>query len=118
MVMARYDRNYIGERRTRSVGIKLTPTERQEFETAANALGVPLSAYMRDLCVKRSPTAAAPALRRSPQNKALLNELSAIGNNVNQLAKHANTVDELPALPVLLAAMEAVKKAMAHVLEL
>ena len=36
--MARYSRDYIGERRTCSVGIKLTPTEKLEFEAAARAL--------------------------------------------------------------------------------
>src|SRR5208282_3391455 len=93
--MARYERTYAGEHRTRSVGVKLTPTERAELETAATAEGVPLSAYVRDLCLRRQPTVVA-ATRRNPEAKALLFELSAIGNNLNQLARRANIHDELP----------------------
>jgi hypothetical protein len=115
--VARYVRNYIGERRTCSVGIKLTPTERLEFEAAANALGMTLSVYLRDLCAKRSANVAS-VIRRSPEAKAIMRELSAIGNNINQLAKHANTVDEMPSRAVLLTAIDRLKEAMAHILEL
>jgi hypothetical protein len=94
----------------------LTPTERLEFEAAAKALDVSLSTYLRDLVAKRLP--AVGAGRRSPEAKAIMQELSAIGNNINQLARHANTVDEMPARAVLLTAMDRLKKAMAHVLDL
>jgi uncharacterized protein (DUF1778 family) len=114
--MARYQKNYVGERRTRSLGIKLTPNERAEFEAAAEATGVPLSTYVRDLALKRAATVGAP--RRNPQAKALLRELSAIGNNINQLARHANTRNELPTLLVLKAAMTTLREAMARVIEL
>src|SRR5277367_1647962 len=94
-LMARYEQSYVGERRTSSIGVKLTPTERTKLETAADAVGVPLSTYVRELCIRRSPQAVA-AIRRNPEAKALLNELNAIGNNINQIAKYANTHGELP----------------------
>ena len=117
--MARYSRDYIGERRTCSIGIKLTPTEKQEFEAAAQALDVPLSTYLRDLCAQRkAKTTSTPATRRNPEAKAIMRELSAIGNNINQLAKHANTLDEMPSQAVLLTAIDRLKEAMAHILDL
>jgi len=115
--MARYEQNYEGERRTRSIGIKLTPTERAEFEAAAEEIGVPLSAYVRELAIKRSPQVAG-MVRRNPQAKALLREISAIGNNINQLARHANAQNELPSLSVLKTATAALRDALAHILEL
>jgi hypothetical protein len=115
--VARYSRDYIGERRTCSVGIKLTPTEKLEFEAAAQALDVSLSTYLRDLCANRTPGIGA-ASRRNPEAKAIMRELSAIGNNINQLAKHANTVDEMPSQAALLTAIDRLKEAMAHILEL
>ncbi len=115
--MARYSRDYIGERRTCSVGIKLTPTEKLEFEAAASALDVSLSTYLRDLCAERSAKMS-PATRRNPEARAIMRELSAIGNNINQLAKHANTVDEMPSQAALLTAIDRLKEAMAHILDL
>lgn len=115
--MARYERSFTGEHRTRSVGIKLTPSERAELEAAAQKHGTRLSDYVRELCLrKRAPVVA--ATRRNPEAKALLYELNAIGNNLNQLARKANIHDELPERNDLKAALEAVKRAMARVLDL
>lgn len=115
--MARYERTFVGEHRTRSLGVKLTPSERAELEAAAVAEGVPLSTYVRELCLRRSPTVVA-ATRRNPEAKALMFELSAIGNNLNQLARRANIHDELPERADLKAALDALKVVMARVLAL
>jgi hypothetical protein len=115
--MARYERTYVGEHRTRSLGVKLTPSERAELEAAATAEGVPLSAYVRELCLRRPPTVVA-ATRRNPEAKALMFELSAIGNNLNQLARRANIHDALPERDELDATLAALKKAIARVLDL
>lgn len=115
--MARYERSFSGEHRTRSVGIKLTPTERAELEAAAAEHGTRLSDYVRELCLRR-PAPVVAATRRNPEAKALLFELNAIGNNLNQLVRKAHIHDELPARADLKAALEAIKKAMARVLEL
>jgi hypothetical protein len=115
--MARYEQTYAGEHRTRSLGVKLTPSERAELEAAAAAEGVPLSAYVRQLCLRRQSTVVA-ATRRNPEAKALMFELSSIGNNLNQLARKANIHDELPDRADLKDALEALKTVMAHVLAL
>jgi hypothetical protein len=115
--MARYEGSFTGEYRTRSVGIKLTPTERKELESAAAEQGARLSDYVRELCLKREAPVVA-ATRRNPDAKALLFELSAIGNNLNQLARRANIHDEMPDRFDLEAALKALKAAMARVLAL
>jgi hypothetical protein len=93
--MSRYDRAYTGERRTEFVGLHLTPTERAELEDAAARQGAPtLSTYARELLFRRSAAAVA-ATRRNPEAAALIRELSAIGNNLNQLMRHANSTGEL-----------------------
>jgi hypothetical protein len=56
--------------------------------------------------------------RRNPQAKRLLHELSAIGNNLNQLARVANTKRQAPQEGELRAAIEVLKAAMARVLSL
>lgn len=115
--MARYERSFTGEHRSRSVGIKLTPTERAELEAAAQEHGARLSDYVRELCLRKQAPVVA-ATRRNPDAKALLFELSAIGNNLNQLVRKAHVHDELPARDDLKAVLEAIKRAMAKVLEL
>lgn len=115
--MARYERTYTGEHRTRLIGIKLTPSEHGELAAAADADGVPISAYVRDLCLRRPATVVA-ATRRNPEAKALLYELNAIGNNLNQLARRANIHDAMPDRADLDAALEMLKRVMAHVLAL
>ena len=115
--MARYERSFSGEHRTRSVGIKLTPTERAELEAAASEHGARLSDYIRELCLRKQAPVVA-STRRNPDAKALLFELSAIGNNLNQLVRKAHIHDELQARDDLKAVVEAVKRAMAKVLDL
>jgi Mobilization protein NikA len=99
--MARYERTYSGERRTAPLRVQLTPSERAELEEAAAGQGAPnLSTFARELLFQRSAAVVA-GTRRNPQAKALLAEINAIGNNVNQLARQANTTGELPALDEL-----------------
>jgi Bacterial mobilisation protein (MobC) len=115
--MARYGRGYAGEYRTRSIGIKLTPAERRELESAAKARGAPLSEYVRDLCLRRSAAASART-GRNPEAKALADQLSRIGNNLNQLARIANTKGATPHLYELRMVTGMVKAALRQVLDL
>jgi len=92
--MARYERTYEGERRTVHLGVQLTPSEQAELKTAAEQQGATLSAYVRELCLRRSQAVVA-ATRRNPEAKALADELRAIGINLNQLARYANTTGDL-----------------------
>jgi hypothetical protein len=115
--MARYGRTYAGEYRTRSIGIKLTPAERAELESAAKARGAGLSEYVRDLCLRRSAALAA-GTSRNPEAKALADQLSRIGNNLNQLARIANTRGATPHLHELRMVTGMVKAALQRVIEL
>ena len=115
--MARYERSFTGEHRTSSLGIKLTPTERAGLEAAAGEQGLRLSDYVRRLCL-RGEVPEAPTARRNPDAKALLFELSAIGNNLNQLARRANIHDAMPEREDLKSVIDALKGAMARVLAL
>ena len=100
--MPRYERSYSGEKRTSLLGVQLTPSERRELEDAAEGQGAPnLSTYTRELLFRRSAAVVA-ATRRNPEARAVMEaldgaaaELNAIGNNLNQIAKHLNTTGEL-----------------------
>jgi hypothetical protein len=61
---------------------------------------------------------ASGGARRNPEAKRLMYELSAIGNNLNQLARVANTVHAAPQEHELKAMIEILKAAMARVLAL
>jgi hypothetical protein len=117
--MARHRKTYTGERRTVHLGVQLTPTERAELEFAAAQAGARLSQYVRELCLRRSADATTVGgARRNPEAKRLMFELSAIGNNLNQLARVANTTRTAPQEAELRAAIEVLKATMAHVLAL
>jgi Bacterial mobilisation protein (MobC) len=130
--MARYDKRYAGERRTYGLHLKLTPEERAALADAAKGQGAPtLSAYARELLFRRSAAVVA-ATRRNPEAAALLRELrtnglelSASGNNLNQIARVLNTTGELrdwrelrDAIEDFRAAAKAIKQASARVLDL
>jgi hypothetical protein len=117
--MARHQKTYTGERRTVHLGVQLTPTERAELDAAAAAAGTGLGQYVRELCLRRSPTPAMEAgARRNPEAKRLMNELSWIGNNLNQIARVANTSRTALQLDELKRTIEVLKATMAHVLSL
>jgi hypothetical protein len=117
--MARHKKTYTGERRTVHLGVQLTPSERAELEAAAAEAGTGLSQYVRELCLRRAPeSATVGGARRNPEAKRLMYELSAIGNNLNQLARVANTVHAAPQEHELKAMIEILKAAMARVLAL
>jgi Bacterial mobilisation protein (MobC) len=116
--MARHRKTYTGERRTVHLGVQLTPSERAELELAAQA-GARLSQYVRELCLRQSGTPETVAgVRRNPEAKRLMGELSAIGNNLNQLARIANTNHAAPQLDELRRVTELLKATMVHVLSL
>jgi len=99
--------------------VQLTPTERAELELAAAEAGARLSQYVRELCLRRSATPETVAgVRRNPEAKRLMHELSAIGNNLNQLARVANTNRAAPQLDELKRVTEILKATMIHVLSL
>jgi hypothetical protein len=117
--MARHRKTYTGERRTVHLGVQLTPSERADLSMAAEKAGASLSQYVRELCLRRSATASTEGgARRNPEAKRVLYELGEIGNNLNQLARVANTVHAAPQHEELKAAIEVLKATVAHVLSL
>jgi uncharacterized protein (DUF1778 family) len=117
--MPRYRREYTGERRTTSVNFQLTPSERALIEEAATNAGARLSEYVRELCLRRSTAASVVAgARRNPEARALVRELTAIGNNLNQLTRLANTVQAIPHLHELHLTTGLLKAALARAIAL
>lgn len=115
--MGRYARNDASERRTAFLGIQLTPAEQAELKSAAARQGATPSAYAREMLFRRSAAIVA-ATRRNPEAAALMRELSAIGNNLNQLAHRANAAGYIRSEDDLLAILELHKRAIARVLDL
>ena len=94
--MARPSATDASERRTAALRSWVTPEEKNRLEAAAAREGRPLSEYVRQLCLRRGGRAPVVAgVRRNPAAKALADELRAIGNNINQLARVANRTGEL-----------------------
>jgi hypothetical protein len=115
--VARYTDDFSGEHRTSAIGVKLTPAERQELEAAAAARGEGLSEYIRELCFRRSAPAVG-GVSRNADARALAHELSRVGNNLNQLARIANTNKATPHLYELKMLTGLVKVALQRVIEL
>ena len=93
--MARLPRGFAGERRTEHFSFQLTPSERDHLERLAEARGMLRAELVRSYL----PLPAAnddPRRRPEPEKIAVVNALSRIGNNLNQLTKLANQSGRLP----------------------
>ena len=117
--MARYKQSDPSDRLTTGLRVQLTPAQREELRTAAEASGARLSDYVRERLFRRGgqPVVAAGA-RRNPEAKAIMNELRRIGNNLNQLAHHANAQGLITDAGEIRNTIEQVKTSMSHVLGL
>lgn len=117
--MARYRATDASERRTASLRGWVTPTEKNEVAARAARAGTPLSEYVRDLCLSRTPAAPVVAgTTRNPTAKVLADELRAIGVNLNQLARIANQTGELRKEGELERTLQEIKAAVARVITL
>jgi hypothetical protein len=87
--MGRRSQTDTSERRTATVTVQLTPSERADLDARVAAGGVRLSDYARAALLGFSIT------KTEPVDAAALRELWAAGNNLNQLARHANATAEL-----------------------
>jgi hypothetical protein len=85
--MARHGRDYTGERYSAQIRVQTTPSQRAALRREAAARDLPLSALVRaKLTGGRVPEAG----RDPAAIRALTAQLARIGNNLNQLAHHAN----------------------------
>ena len=95
--MAKVGRPRKGERERRSdhLNVRLTIVERAALDAEARRLALPVSSYVRRLISKRRSveTRHIPAV-----SSAAVTALNRVGNNLNQLARHANAKGDLTAV--------------------
>ena len=117
--MARYRADDASERRTAKVTVQLTPSERAALDADAAAQGcATLSEYARELMFQRAAIGLGRR-QRNPEAAAVMRELAASGNNLNQIARQLNTTGEARGLEDRLCeAIDLHKRAIDHVLDL
>jgi Bacterial mobilisation protein (MobC) len=114
--MARHRADYVGERRTDHFRCQLTPSEKRNLETGAELLGVNLSDYgRRYLPLGKVPRRQPHHRQRDKIRAQLFGELGRIGNNLNQLARHANETGNMPALAALESCLQEIKSATSRI---
>lgn len=74
------------EKRTKSIKIRLFESELQELNELK--VGNELATWMRETCLNKKTKRRNPPLNIDP---GLLRQLAGIGNNLNQLARQANS---------------------------
>lgn len=117
--MARYSANDDSERRSKALRAWLTPGEYAGLAASAARVGAPLSDHVRQLCLRRhGDTPVVAGARRNPEAKQLADELRAIGNNLNQLARVANQTGQVRRETELDRVLEDLKRALARVIAL
>lgn len=78
------------ELRTERINIRLTPSEYEKLQKKADEHSLPMATFLRDRILELSP----PVERVHDLPKIdpeLIRTLSGIGNNINQIARLANT---------------------------
>ena len=104
----------MARRRPVLVAVRLTPDESADWRAKASAAGVPLSALIRR-AMARTRTWTAPA---AEVERERTRQVSRIGNNLNQIARWANTrkgAAEAVEIVARLVAIERALKALAPV---
>jgi Bacterial mobilisation protein (MobC) len=109
--MARRSKEDAGERYTDGLRLQLTPSERAVLEQRAQTAGLTLSAFARFVLLS-DLKAPAPAAYDPQAVRNATAEVSRVGNNVNQMAKHAHQTGALPEARELRAIGTDVKAAM------
>lgn len=97
---------------------RLTPAEQDHLKACADSLGISLSVLMRRrLLIDDGPVEASDIPTASPQvdpvdlelRQREINALNRIGNNLNQLARHANQLRGATDTPALIAELQAIR---------
>ena len=96
--MPRHKREFAGEKRSAYVGIFMTPTAKAALEMAAMGQRQSVSSFAAGLLETRTAeamAAAAEVSQRHPDIRPLIEELSRLGNNLNQIAHQLNASGQL-----------------------
>jgi hypothetical protein len=112
--MARRSKEDATERLTAFVGFQVTPAEKAELERRAKATGRLPSDFYR-IVLLSDLKAPVPAGIDPAAIRELITAINHVGNNHNQIAKHANERKALP--PELDAALLAVSREIMAALE-
>ncbi len=91
------------------VAVRLTPDESADWRTKAKAAGVPLSVLIRR-AMARTRTWTVPAANVERERNR---QVSRIGNNLNQIARWANTHKGAVAAVEVIGHLIAIKRAVA-----
>jgi Bacterial mobilisation protein (MobC) len=113
--MARRPKGDEGERRTEFFGFQMTPTERRKLEEEAEARGMLLAEFARLRLRLEGAANDNRSHRAAPETVALVGELGRIGNNLNQLAYHANATGQLPEARLIADAIAELKAALGRI---
>lgn len=102
-------------KKSQRVIARLTPNEKADLAAKAEAHGMSLSDYLRYCLLNASLETATPtATKLDPEEKALrrreLTTWNRLGNNLNQLARHANALRGATNTPALIAQLDAIRR--------
>ena len=81
------------ERRSDHLNVRLTVVERAALDADARRVGLPVSRYVRRLII--SKRRSIEQSRVPVVSGAAITALNQVGNNLNQLARHANAKGDL-----------------------
>jgi Bacterial mobilisation protein (MobC) len=87
-----------------------------DLERRAEAQGMLLAEFVRACCLLNHASGGTGTSRlRMREATALLGELGRVGNNLNQLARHANQTGRLPEAALLQDAISELKAALGRI---
>lgn len=77
-------------RKEHRVTVRFRAVQYEIVSRQATELGIPVAEYVRRMAVRGRIDASYPIVADLPELKKLTNEFSAIGNNLNQIARYFN----------------------------
>jgi hypothetical protein len=116
--MGRYARQFTGERRTAKFTFQLTPEEREELGRLADSAALKPAEFVRRRCLSGQPNAVTASRMPSEVGRKIAVELARVGNNLNQLAHHANATGAMPERVALDQTLEEIVKATEALIQL
>lgn len=110
--MPSHSRSSRRRRRVHFQSLRLTAGERAVVRARAHAAGLTVSAFLRRAALGKRVRSRSGQVRRDA-----VYQLSKIGNNLNQLARAANTAGQVRAMERLEAVLEELREALEELVE-